>query len=1026
MPNAPKLNTVPVKTAEDITAEKIQGTNDSSITSKRSVERLYWSKHLPGSKTIKTARHVEFFRPFVEKPQRRSPVINRGYWTRMEAITRHIENIIESSTCSKNVIINLGCGFDPYPFQYLSNHGCSDDIVFVDIDYPDLIRRKVRMLKKTKDILDIIGEQATMHVDTKRSKNNEGVMLATPSYLAIGCDLTLLDELSELLRTIFVESDTLYAFTAEVSITYMPKDAADNLIAWASQFQQSRFVLLEQIIPSGPNQPFAQTMLKHFNKLNTPLNGVTTYQKVSNQKERFESRGWNHVQASDLYQFYNKSITIEEKKFLDSVEAFDELEEFILFCQHYVILYASTSKTPSTLLNDTVEQFPTLRPTKNAYTISSKPVNTTHKKFAAGCVYTDNSLLQNGGFTTKRTNNDVLITVDESQKYTIEKSLFKERMCHSITRLGTDKYILSGGRLAPTAGLNDAWILEDNKWTKTFDLPDARSRHSSFSSDNGDVYVYGGNFEAESQWLKFDLQKGWAPLVHNGHIPNLVGAAVAFNGSTSSGFIFGGLKSDYSINTNIYLFNITADHVTTKDITSNFDAATVISLARYGAKALFVDETNIILAGGVSEHSLIHGSELVLKLNTSDYIVEGSVVDLTIPKGSSLPLLSGFNIEKVGNDLVIYGGGAICFSFGAYWNDLTVLSLDKSENKVEKFTALAKAPVVLEKPETIKSEKVKPLTRGYKKVKVKPVPRISLDSIKDFDMFLKDIYSKQKPVVIEKVNIGTSASKWKDPEYLINAVGGDRKIVAHVSDAQNLNFLAKNFEYKTMPFGEFIQNVYAPSRENMKNLYLRSLSSDKPQGKPAMFRHDFESLSADFVLPPPLAPLEEQHFSSPLRVSSPNTAIWTHYDVTANILCQVVGRKKVRLYPPSDVSKLSFPAGASTSLIDNIFTFPESELGGTKPLETVLAPGDIVFIPACWIHATLPLDVSISLNFFWKDLKPEVYGNGKKDIYGNKDIEGYENGRNVVAKLAQSFKDVPEEVRKFYLLRLVDELKNLI
>lgn len=98
-PKMPKKQTtvvLPVKTAEDVTAEKVQGTNDSSITSKRSVERLYWLKQSPGSKTTDTknaARQVEFFRPFVEKPQRRSPVINRGYWTRMEAITRHIENV---------------------------------------------------------------------------------------------------------------------------------------------------------------------------------------------------------------------------------------------------------------------------------------------------------------------------------------------------------------------------------------------------------------------------------------------------------------------------------------------------------------------------------------------------------------------------------------------------------------------------------------------------------------------------------------------------------------------------------------------------------------------------------------------------------------------------------------------------------------------------------------------------------------------------------------------------------------------
>jgi tRNA wybutosine-synthesizing protein 4 len=42
-------------------------TNNSSIVSKRSVERLYFPNE------------PHFFRYFVKKPQRRSPLINRGY-----------------------------------------------------------------------------------------------------------------------------------------------------------------------------------------------------------------------------------------------------------------------------------------------------------------------------------------------------------------------------------------------------------------------------------------------------------------------------------------------------------------------------------------------------------------------------------------------------------------------------------------------------------------------------------------------------------------------------------------------------------------------------------------------------------------------------------------------------------------------------------------------------------------------------------------------------------------------------------
>lgn len=72
-------------------------TNDSSIVSKRSVERLY---------------HPEphFFRYFVKKPQRRSPLINRGYWLRMHLIEHVVNIFLDEPSEKKKVILNLGCG----------------------------------------------------------------------------------------------------------------------------------------------------------------------------------------------------------------------------------------------------------------------------------------------------------------------------------------------------------------------------------------------------------------------------------------------------------------------------------------------------------------------------------------------------------------------------------------------------------------------------------------------------------------------------------------------------------------------------------------------------------------------------------------------------------------------------------------------------------------------------------------------------------------------------------------------------
>lgn len=75
----------------------IMATNNSSIVSKRSVERLYYPK-------------PHFFQHFVRKPQRRSPAINRGYWLRMHAIDGVVKDFLQRRSEKQKVVINLGCG----------------------------------------------------------------------------------------------------------------------------------------------------------------------------------------------------------------------------------------------------------------------------------------------------------------------------------------------------------------------------------------------------------------------------------------------------------------------------------------------------------------------------------------------------------------------------------------------------------------------------------------------------------------------------------------------------------------------------------------------------------------------------------------------------------------------------------------------------------------------------------------------------------------------------------------------------
>ena len=147
----------------------------------------------------------------------------------------------------------------------------------------------------------------------------------------------------------------------------------------------------------------------------------------------------------------------------------------------------------------------------------------------------------------------------------------------------------------------------------------------------------------------------------------------------------------------------------------------------------------------------------------------------------------------------------------------------------------------------------------------------------------------------------------------------------------------------------------------------------------------------------------------------------------SNVLCQIRGRKHVKLFAPSDISKLEFPPGASSSLLDawddeNLRT---SRLAAAQAYETILHPGDILYIPSLWAHTASPTDgMSVAVNVFFRDLE-EGYAAGR-DVYGNRDLQAYENGRRDVERLVKSFGKLPKDHGQFYLQRLADELAEAV
>lgn len=253
--------------------------------------------------------------------------------------------------------------------------------------------------------------------------------------------------------------------------------------------------------------------------------------------------------------------------------------------------------------------------------------------------------------------------------------------------------------------------------------------------------------------------------------------------------------------------------------------------------------------------------------------------------------------------------------------------------------------------------------------------------------FLNEVHPLRKPAILRGLEIGPCREKWT-ADYLSCCVG-DKPVKIHVSETGQMDFLTKNFQYKTLPFNQLIERcaetVHVKDNfflSETEVYYLRSLGTDKRGREVANLENHYPELSQDFKMPAFLEP--STVFSTVLRVASKGVQLWTHYDVMDNLLVQVTGTKRAVLYSPEDLPYL-YLEGDKSKVIDiddvNLDLFPE--FVKATSYECIMEPGDVLFIPALWFHNMTSLDFSVAINVFWRNLIPDVYD--KKDPYGNKD-----------------------------------------
>ncbi|KAJ9604400.1 tRNA methyltransferase ppm2 [Cladophialophora chaetospira] len=985
---------------------------------------------------------------------------------------------------------------DPLPFSWMAHHpGLCSNTKFVDVDFEALMMTKREIIFNTPQMRDMLS------IPTDEEPQ-EGIVFDSAEYAGIGCDLRNTRRLERLIKSVVDVEQCLVLCVAEVSITYMSTEDSDALIRWTAGLSPDvTFCLLEQQSPDRPDNPFTATMLKHFAKLGTPLRSVLEYPGCHTQTLRFQDAGYAHVEIQNLWELWAdpRFLTPSVRMSLDDVEPFDEWEEFALFGSHYCLLVAQTGSEPlipeqqrgsrrasiDSLASDLSTR--TVSPHREntqwfayKYTAESQKESRTHHGSAYKIADQDALGVHGGvGLKGRLSTTSVYTSTESSIPYpSVPPEEIGARCCHTITSFGSrlEQNLLVGGRASPSAPMKDCWLQVDGKWERVHDLPEPRFRHRCAAvvlpHDQYGVVLYGGKTSATKvaiDTLLWDRHNGWQVLhnVKSDPLPRF-GASFARIGF-NHGLLMGGMRQDGVVCQGLWKWRlIIRDNkvIGIRFKTSNcLDASAGIWpwMDRFGASYSVIRD-ELLLIGGIAKHGCIPRDYEILSFVGSfsafnDYEKEMELrvacvlpkIDPNVPR----PFLIGHSTHYTAKaTTLIVGGGATCFSFGAYWNPGCWLLHDREAGPGSRWAMI--------KPEETKVPSLSqpPMTNGS----LPCMDSISIQHIElSTDQGFVRILREGAPKLLKTLDFGPCLSRWT-PSYLVSKTPASKAIVIHAAQSRTMNFQRKDFAYKATSFHAFINHIQTTPSAHM---YLRSISNTNPTGTPADFWTDWPEISDDFHIPSSLNFIESHKHSSPLRISA-NVNMWLHYDVMANVLFQVRGTRKLVLFPPCDLKQLSFPPGSTSSTLDVFQPAEQVDTGedsirhvpNTHPHVAILRPGEALYIPPLWAHTGTPLSskvpretstkastsasasasatssiseshdrlgkapneatanapgsnidpddnpahskINISLNVFFRTLSPQKYAAGR-DVYGNRDLAAYEDGRRDVEKIVRRF-----------------------
>lgn len=251
-----------------------------------------------------------------------------------------------------------------------------------------------------------------------------------------------------------------------------------------------------------------------------------------------------------------------------------------------------------------------------------------------------------------------------------------------------------------------------------------------------------------------------------------------------------------------------------------------------------------------------------------------------------------------------------------------------------------------------------------------------IDGVKPDAVPYAELMAAEKPTIIKGLVRDWPLVQKGSPEnavsYLKSFYQG-RRIVAFIARPElkgrfsyTEDCTKLDFESDRGLLDEYLDRIIAHlDIENSPSFYIGSTELDK-------FLPGFRSEN-DLVLNHPM--FEENPVLVSAWIGNRTTAL-AHYDMTNNIACNLVGRRRFTLFPPEQVENLypgplePTPGGQVVTMADiynpDFERFPKLREALAAAEVAELEPGDALFYPAMWWHQVDALEsFNVMVNYWW-------------------------------------------------------------